>query len=233
MSTCSHPERKSIKKQVFFPQPRQSFRVCTAIQHLSLEYILSIVISLYGWHIRLCAQFVTLRRFHSWHEPPACLVSRFCQQRLQTLQPQAEDTSHLPQLNQQLLRCPVQRVLRGAAGHMAASQEVRGIVLTSSFDSGNSAAGTQRLSVEVEGIKTGSWPGKRWIALSCSVERPCLVSAVMWSSYGFNLSIYNVYLIYGVQFWVMTKRTRSRTRLAEISFLRRLAGHTPRDGVRR
>ncbi len=45
-------------------------------------------------------------------------------------------------------------------------------------------------------------------------------------------SIYVPTLTYGHELWVMTERTRSRIQVAEMSFLRRVAGHTLRDRVR-
>lgn len=45
----------------------------------------------------------------------------------------------------------------------------------------------------------------------------------------FQLPAYVPTLTYGHEFWVMTKRTKSQTRAAEISFLRRVAGFGLRD----
>ncbi|KAK3506157.1 hypothetical protein QTP70_018390, partial [Hemibagrus guttatus] len=45
-------------------------------------------------------------------------------------------------------------------------------------------------------------------------------------------SIYAPTLTYGHELWVMTERVRSRIQAAEISFLRRVAGHSLRDRVR-
>ncbi|KAK3518183.1 hypothetical protein QTP70_033879 [Hemibagrus guttatus] len=45
-------------------------------------------------------------------------------------------------------------------------------------------------------------------------------------------SIYVPTLTYGHELWVMTKRIRSRIQAAEMSFLRRVAGHSLRDRVR-
>ncbi|KAK3560402.1 hypothetical protein QTP86_008477 [Hemibagrus guttatus] len=45
-------------------------------------------------------------------------------------------------------------------------------------------------------------------------------------------SIYVPTLTYGHELWVMTERVRSRMRAAEMSFLRRVAGHSLRDRVR-
>ncbi len=45
-------------------------------------------------------------------------------------------------------------------------------------------------------------------------------------------SIYLPTLTYGRELWVMTERTRSRIRAAEISFLHRVAGRFLRDRVR-
>ncbi|TWW70932.1 hypothetical protein D4764_17G0004150 [Takifugu flavidus] len=51
-----------------------------------------------------------------------------------------------------------------------------------------------------------------------------------------KLSIYRLILVptltYGHELWVMTERTRSRGQVAEISFLRRVAGLSLRDRVR-
>ncbi|CAM4556599.1 unnamed protein product [Leuciscus chuanchicus] len=63
-------------------------------------------------------------------------------------------------------------------------------------------------------------------------------SAVKWSMYRsvvvkpIDRSIYVPTLTYGHELWVMTKRTRSRTQAAEMSFLRRVAGRSLRDRVR-
>ncbi|KAK3543929.1 hypothetical protein QTP70_031842 [Hemibagrus guttatus] len=45
-------------------------------------------------------------------------------------------------------------------------------------------------------------------------------------------SIYAPTLTYGYELWVMTERVRSRIQAAEMSFLRRVAGHSLRDRVR-
>ncbi|KAK3524832.1 hypothetical protein QTP86_007573 [Hemibagrus guttatus] len=45
-------------------------------------------------------------------------------------------------------------------------------------------------------------------------------------------SIYVPTLTYGHELWVMTERVRSRIQAAEMSFLRRVAGHSLRDRVR-
>ncbi len=45
-------------------------------------------------------------------------------------------------------------------------------------------------------------------------------------------SIYVPTLTYGHELWVMTERTRSRIQVAEMSFLRRVAGRSLRDKVR-
>ncbi|KAK3516271.1 hypothetical protein QTP70_007251 [Hemibagrus guttatus] len=45
-------------------------------------------------------------------------------------------------------------------------------------------------------------------------------------------SIYAPTLTYGHELWVMTERVRSRIQAAEMSFLRRVAGHSLRDRVR-
>ncbi len=45
-------------------------------------------------------------------------------------------------------------------------------------------------------------------------------------------SIYVPTLTYGHELWVMTERTRSRIKAAEMSFLRRVAGRSLRDRVR-
>ncbi len=45
-------------------------------------------------------------------------------------------------------------------------------------------------------------------------------------------SIYVPTLTYGHELWVMTERTRSRIQVAEMSFLRRVSGHSLRDRVK-
>lgn len=135
-------KQKKIKNHVlaFFFQPRPSFYVCTTIAHLSSEYLLSIVISLCGWHIRLCAVLPEVF-------PPLQLVLQvisvdLCASPPVHLYHHGTSTSTppaAPPLPPYTVCCTE------AEAAWLRAKRCGGIVLTSRFDSGNSAAGTQRL----------------------------------------------------------------------------------------
>ncbi|KAK3565106.1 hypothetical protein QTP86_033155, partial [Hemibagrus guttatus] len=78
----------------------------------------------------------------------------------------------------------------------------------------------------------------RWIGAAAAVMQSMYRSVVVKKdlSRKVKLSIYqSIYaptLIYGHELWVMTERVRSRIQAAEMSFLRRVAGRSPRDRVR-
>ncbi|KAK3523071.1 hypothetical protein QTP86_012652 [Hemibagrus guttatus] len=75
----------------------------------------------------------------------------------------------------------------------------------------------------------------RWIGAAAAVMRPMYWSVVVKKelSRKAKLSIYqSIYvptLTYGHELWVMTERIRSRIQVAEMSFLRRVAGCSLRD----
>ncbi|KAK3552026.1 hypothetical protein QTP70_031588, partial [Hemibagrus guttatus] len=78
----------------------------------------------------------------------------------------------------------------------------------------------------------------RWIGAAAAVMRSMYRSVVVKKelSRKAKLSIYqSIYvptLTYGHELWVMTERVRSRIQVAEMSFLRRVAGRSLRDRVR-
>ncbi|KAK3517849.1 hypothetical protein QTP70_020994 [Hemibagrus guttatus] len=78
----------------------------------------------------------------------------------------------------------------------------------------------------------------RWIGAAAAVMRSMYRSVVVKKelSRKAKLSIYqSIYvptLTYGHELWVMTERARSWIQAAEMSFLRRVAGHSLRDTVR-
>ncbi|TWW61054.1 hypothetical protein D4764_05G0011440 [Takifugu flavidus] len=78
----------------------------------------------------------------------------------------------------------------------------------------------------------------RWIGVASTVMRTLHRSVVVKRelSRKAKLSIYRLIFVptltYGHELWVMTKRTRSRVRAAEMTFLHRVAGLSLRDRVR-
>ncbi|XP_058616632.1 uncharacterized protein LOC131530397 [Onychostoma macrolepis] len=68
----------------------------------------------------------------------------------------------------------------------------------------------------------------RWMYRSVVVKKELSCKAKL----SIYRSIYVPTLTYGRELWVMTERTRSRIQVAEISFLRRVAGCSLRDRVR-
>ncbi|KAK3527104.1 hypothetical protein QTP86_010820 [Hemibagrus guttatus] len=156
-----------------------------------------------------------------------------------------------------VLLAPSSLDLQHALGHFAAACEVAGMRVSTS-KSGAMVLDREKVActLQVGGEFLPQVEEFKYLGVLFTSEgrmdrkidrRIGAAAAVMWSMYRsvvvkkelsrkVKLSIYqSIYistLTYGHELWVMTERIRSRIQAAEMSFLRRLAGHSLRDRVR-
>ncbi|XP_058251558.1 uncharacterized protein LOC131356504 [Hemibagrus wyckioides] len=76
------------------------------------------------------------------------------------------------------------------------------------------------------------WEIDRWVGAAAAAMQSVYRSVVLNKELSLGSTLSLPILTYGHELWVMTEKTKSRIRAAEMSFFHRVAGHSLRDRVR-